>query len=66
MSVLWIRIGFNADLAQAFMASMRIRIRIPGTQPMRIHADPDPGQRLCHPKKLNICMKNIFYVSKRL
>jgi hypothetical protein len=46
MSVLWIRIGFNADLAPAFMPSMRIRIRIQGTKPMRIHADPDPGQTL--------------------
>jgi hypothetical protein len=44
MSGLWIRTGCNADLAPAFMPSMRIRIQ--GTKPMRIHADPDPGQTL--------------------
>jgi hypothetical protein len=33
-----------------------MRIRIQGAKPMRIHADPDPGQT-SH-KKLNYDMKN--------
>jgi hypothetical protein len=49
-SVLWIRIGFNADP----VTSMQIRIRIQGAKPMRIHADPDldldPGRTLLSQK----------------
>jgi hypothetical protein len=50
-AVLWIRIGFHSDPA---FISMRIRIQ--GANPLRIHADPDPGQAN---KYLNFYMKNI-------
>ncbi len=39
-----IRIGFHADLDQLFI-SLRIQIRIQGTKPMLINADPDPGHK---------------------
>jgi hypothetical protein len=44
-SVLRIRIGFNAnpDLASYFSVDADAD---PGAKPMRIHADPDPGQTL--------------------
>ncbi len=40
---------------------MQTQIRIQGAKPMRIHADPDPGQTLSD-KKLDFNMKNILYV----
>ncbi len=44
LSVLWIRIGFNADPdTDPLFISMRIQIRIQGAKPMLIHVDPGPG-----------------------
>ncbi len=46
-SVLRIRIGFNADPELAFYFSKDADADPdPGAKPMRIHADPDPGQTL--------------------
>jgi hypothetical protein len=46
--VLWIRIGFNADLDPAFYLNADPDPRSGSMEPMRIHADPDPnpGQTL--------------------
>ncbi len=41
-----------------------IRIRIQGAKPMRIYADPDPGQIL-KSQKVDFYMKNILKVGKR-
>jgi hypothetical protein len=42
-----------------------VGIRIQGDKPMRIPADPDPGQTLPH-KKLNFYMEKIHYVGNTL
>jgi hypothetical protein len=61
--VLRIRIGFSVDpdsgSGSSFLPQMRIRIQ--GAQPIRIHADLDPGRTLAS-KKLDFDMKNILYV----
>ncbi len=58
--MLWIRIGFNADSVQdsAFYLNANSDPD-PGSQTMRIHADPDPGQFKNH-KTLNFYMINIY------
>ncbi len=44
----YFNIGFNADLEPAFYLNSDPdpRTQIQGVKPMRIHADPDPGQIL--------------------
>ncbi len=43
--MLWIHIDFNADPDTAlYLNADLIRIRVQGTKPMRIRADPIPGQ----------------------
>jgi hypothetical protein len=46
--VLWIRIGFTADPIQLFISKNADSDpdRDQGAKPMRIHADPNPGQIL--------------------
>jgi hypothetical protein len=44
---MWICINFIADPDPAFyLNAVPFQIRIQGAKPMRIHADPDPGQTL--------------------
>ncbi len=57
-------IGFNADLDPAFYLNADPDPD-PGKEPMRIQADPDPGQTSKSHKKLNFYMKNIFKVDNR-
>jgi hypothetical protein len=67
-SVLWVRIGFNADPDPypAFFISMLVRIRIQEAITVRIQAnpDPDPGQTF-ESQKVEFYMKNILEFGNR-